>query len=45
MALIEISEEGPILKEIATGLNQEIIEKYTEPKLIIPNEIDFIPKE
>ena len=45
MALIEITEKGPILKEMATGLNQELIEKFSEPKLIIPSKTSFILKE
>lgn len=45
MAHIEITEEGPILKEIAKGLSQEFIQKFSEPKLIIPPVIGSISKE
>ncbi len=38
MAVIEITPQGPELREIAPGLNVEDVQKATEPKLIVsPN--------
>lgn len=41
MAVIEVSPEGLVLKEIAEGLNKEDVIKATEAELIIPENIQF----
>jgi 3-oxoacid CoA-transferase B subunit len=39
LAVIEITPEGMVLKEVFTGLTPEDIQAVTEPKLIIPPDI------
>lgn len=41
MAVIEVTPEGLVLKEIAEGLNKEDVIKATEAELIIPENIQF----
>jgi 3-oxoacid CoA-transferase B subunit len=42
MAVIDVTPEGLVLKEIAPGFTVEEIQKATEPKLIVPGDVKEI---
>ncbi|MCM3567500.1 3-oxoacid CoA-transferase subunit B [Neobacillus mesonae] len=39
MAIIDVTSEGLVLKEVAPGLNAEDVQKVTEARLIVSNEL------
>ncbi|WP_077213227.1 3-oxoacid CoA-transferase subunit B [Bacillus dakarensis] len=43
MAVIDVTQEGLVLKEIAAGLSVEEVQKATEPRLIISSDLKEIP--
>jgi 3-oxoacid CoA-transferase subunit B len=42
LAVIEVTPEGLVLREVAPGVTPEVVQKFTEPKLRIPENLKAI---
>ena len=43
--MLDVTEDGLVLRELAPGVSAEDVQKLTEPKIIVPDEVGVIDVE